>query len=405
MVEITLSEDQEFAVREIHKFINARGRELTMGGLAGTGKTYIIARALTLPNRPPVAFVALSGKAASVLKSKLERAGALLAEDYVGTIHGLIYETDKVKQSGILQVISKKEDEVVERQPMTEKTHQKIDWRFNDMVGYYGLIVVDEASMVNGDIHRDLLKLNIPILAVGDHGQLPPIGGDFNWMENPMIKLEHIHRQAADNPIVRMAMQARLEGKINMGVWGPGVEMRQMTGDRSFASEVTRDTMMLCGRNDTRIWWNNKLREQFGFSGHDPMVGERVVCLKNNHEKKIYNGMLGEILAIQPSGRHWYNLQVKMESGLIYQGKCLKHQFGSVSNLYNFSDNGRPMSRFEIEDLFDWGWCITVHKAQGSEWDSVVLLKERISRSEDEWRRWLYTGSTRAREKLLVVGS
>ena len=390
------------------EFFAGNEKLLTLGGYAGCGKTFLIADTMNkIPDRPPIAFCTLAAKAASVLKVKLNAAGALREDvDYCGTIHGLIYETERVKQTGVLDVKTDEKDEVAVRQPHTEGTRQEISWRSKSIDSEYGLIVIDEASMVSGEIFADLEDLGIPILAVGDHGQLPPIGGSFNLMENPMIRLEKIHRQADGDPIIRISMMAREQGHIQVSKYSDDVEKIQGTGDRSFAARATRETMFLCGTNATRVWWNNHLREKFGFKDHDPQVGERVICLKNNHQTKVYNGETGIVRHIENHGKHWYWMVATMDSGVEYSGTCLKHQFGSVSNLYNFTENGRPMAAREIGDLFDWGYCFTTWKAQGSEADDVIFLEERQSRMDDDmWRRFLYTSVTRAKKRLLIVGS
>jgi len=57
-------------------------------------------------------------------------------------------------------------------------------------------------------------------------------------------------------------------------------------------------------------------------------------------------------------------------------------------------------------DLFDFGYALTVHKAQGSQAKKVILFEERFSKMDDtDWKRWLYTAITRAEEELLIFGS
>lgn len=403
---IDLSPDQESAVQRIHEFFRGDEMLLTMGGFAGSGKTTVLSAAIgRMVDRPSIAFCALSGKAASVLKKKLEASGSLREDqDYCGTIHGLMYEAERVRNSCTLDVKTTEEEEVAVRQPITETTRQKIDWRVKGGEKY-GVIIIDEASMVNEEIYSDLVSLHTPIIAVGDHGQLPPIGGRFNLMENPMIRLEKIHRQAEGDPIIKISMMARESGRIPIQRFGEDVEKIQATGRRDFASRIDRETMVLCAKNDTRVWWNNALRSQYGYKDFDPMVGERVICLKNNHQAEIYNGMTGIIREISNSGKHWYWLSAEMDNGVLYTGKCLKHQFGSTSNLYNFTENGRPMAGREIGDLFDWGWATTVHKFQGSEAESVVVLEERLRGTEEDWKKWLYTAVSRSKKRLLIVGT
>jgi exodeoxyribonuclease-5 len=408
-----LTEDQTRAVDAIHDFFQKGDRPLmTMGGYAGTGKTTVVAHAIaSLETRPPVAFCAFSGKAASVLKSKLERASALKPGDYVGTIHGLIYkpfERFKPKKADDKDEQLKFEEAsegVAKRTPIKGKQEQNIGFALNDDGFNQSIVVMDEASMCSGSVFDDLKGFGKPILAVGDHGQLPPVMGSFNLMEKPEIRLEKIHRQAEGDPIVRLSMMARQEGRIPLGEYGDGVRKIQRTGDLGFATAFTRDTMVLCGTNQTRVFWNNFLRTQIGYTSDDPEVGERVICLKNNREKEIYNGMTGVLQSIASRGRHWYEVSILMDSGLLFEEWVFKHQFGSPKTIFEFRENGEDMPPWRIGNLFDWAYCMTVHKSQGSEAEDVVVLEERISRTDDEWRRWLYTAVTRAKKKLLIVGS
>jgi len=152
-----------------------------VGGYAGTGKTTLISllRQLIYDQTPQkrVAFACYTGKAAQVLKSKLTEQNTIYPQDFCGTIHSLMYTAQ------------------------TDVDGKILAWRRNLTIPY-DLLIVDEASMVTEDIWRDLCKYQLPIVAVGDHGQLPPIGGNFNLMENPQLRLEKIHRQEHNNRLL-----------------------------------------------------------------------------------------------------------------------------------------------------------------------------------------------------------
>lgn len=402
--EIALSADQIKASEAIIAHISGKtGQILTMGGFAGTGKTTTLAASIGMvTNRPNIAFCAFSGKAASVLKSKLNRAMALAPGDYVGTIHGLIYKPRHGNSGGgtLTETDIETDKAPVERKPIIGVQDQRMAFDLVEDIDQK-VIVVDEASMVNAEIFEDLKSFGRSIIAIGDHGQLPPVFGSFNLMENPMIRLEKIHRQAEGDPIIEVSRLAREDGRIPIGVYGPGVEKIQKTGSLNFADRIGLETMVLCGMNVTRVWWNNFLRTRHGFTSNDPEVGERIICLKNNREMEIYNGMTGQITSIVAKGQHWYKMGATFDQGNIYDGWCYKHQFGSVKTA--FSVPGMPA--WQVGDLFDWAYAMTVHKSQGSEADDVVVIEERISRTDDDWRRWLYTAVTRSKKKLLVVGS
>lgn len=384
---IELTQEQKVIHDSVLDFVKEKKPELRIGGYAGTGKTTLIAAtvaALREKNKDiKIAFCCFTGKAAYVLRTKLGAAGVLTGDDdeYVGTIHGLMYEPVVVKQ-----VIVK-----WRRRPSIEAD----------------LIVVDEANMVGEQIWKDLKQYKIPIIAVGDHGQLPPVGGTFNLMEQPDHTLIKIHRQAEGNPIIQISKMAREEGRIPAGDWwgvaGEYVSRRgySITGLVNGIKDF-ENTLFLCGRNATRQRINAAVRERRGFKGPSPLKDERMICLRNNREEGIFNGMGGTLLKIEPAGPHHYDVSIKMDDDTTFKGYVLKEQFGAQQT---FREHPK-LDPMELKDLFDWGYCLTVHKSQGSEAENVVLFEERFSQSTDEdWRRWLYTGVTRARKRLLIVGN
>ena len=385
-----LSEDQKKALRTILDWedsVSKRSQYITLGGYAGTGKTTLIAKLRqelkAKKNKQRVAFASYTGKAARVLKNKLTEVGVMEKDDSVGTIHSLIYS------------------------PIVNDKKEIAGWKRKDEIEA-DLIVIDEASMVDGDIWRDLAGYGKPIVAVGDHGQLPPIRGSFNLMEKPMLRLEEIHRQAKGNPIIEISMMARMEGRIEPKNYGVGVvkmdkrEPEAQERVEEILRAYDRETLILCGYNNTRIRLNGFIREARGFETPEPGVADRVICLRNNHQVGIYNGMLGTITQIYKKNEEWYEAGIELDGEKDeYEGLILAKQFNAVSGL-NFGDQRKVTLK---GDLFDFGYALTVHKAQGSQAKRVVLFEERFGKmSEDEWRRWLYTGVTRAGEELLIVG-
>jgi exodeoxyribonuclease V len=364
---------------------------LTMGGYAGTGKTSLLSaiRHILVRLNPKlvVAFCAYTGKASQVLESTLQTHKARKEGDSVSTIHSLIY-APVVDKAGKISRWKK-------------KTSLKAD-----------VIIVDEASMVDRDIWEDLLTFGLPILAVGDHGQLPPIKPGFSLMVRPDIRLETIHRQAADNPIIQLSMTARETGTVPVGNFGSGVR-KLSRYDSETGSEVEmlmqsyrKELLVLCGYNQSRVRLNKQMRSYFDFDSEAPTRGDRVICLKNNWEKGIYNGMVGQITGISPhlsglSKEKLYAAEIEMENGLVpYSGNILQKQFG---NPVSFAAEVNRKSGY---DLFDFGYALTVHKAQGSQAKHVLLFEERNKHmSDDDWRRWIYTGITRAEEELTIVGT
>src|SRR6187402_3847470 len=150
-------------------------------GYAGTGKT-TLARHIADDADGEVKFAAFTGKAASVMRNK--------GCDGASTIHSLIY---RARESG-------------EEQPNFEL------WD-DAPASKAKLIVIDECSMVDAELGRDLMSFGVPVLVLGDPAQLPPIaGGGFFTDHEPDVMLTEVHRQAEYDPIVRMSMDVR-EGK------------------------------------------------------------------------------------------------------------------------------------------------------------------------------------------------
>ena len=381
--------DQERAMESVMDWWKLqKSGYLTLGGFAGTGKTTLMSelreKINNENNKTRISFCAYTGKASQVLKNTLVKKIGGKNLDNVSTIHSLIYS------------------------PIINDSKKVIGWTKKESIEA-DLIVVDEASMINRKIWEDLKSFRIPILAVGDHGQLPPVGESFNLMEKPMLKLEKIHRQAEDNPIIKLSMMARNEGKIPVGRYGNNIrKLSRYESETGYEIEEVLqgnndDLLILAGYNKTRVNLNKAIRNYKGYESDKPEVGDKVICLKNNWQKNIFNGMSGRIASIFPiMEKLWepefYEVEIEMENGMIYDGRIKADQFGNMTN-----DN-RDVSVKEC-DFFDFGYALTVHKAQGSQAKKVLLFEERFPKmSDDEWRRWLYTGITRAEKELIIVG-
>ena len=390
MTEFALSQDQKKVLEALMAWNidSHRAPYITVGGYAGTGKTTVIAQLRKelskVSDLTKVAFCSYTGKAARVLQQHLKQHEALRIIDSVGTIHSLMYS------------------------PVTdEKTEEILGWERRKEIKA-DLIVIDEASMVDENIWSDIQSYGIPIIAVGDHGQLPPVRGSFNLMQDPQIKLEKIHRQNEGNPIIMVSLMARTEGKIPIGKYGEKVrkvnrydpEAREQIG--SILDSYNAETMLLCGYNTTRTDLNKYVRKQRGFETDVPRARDRVICLRNNHTAQIYNGMLGTVETVDMRDDGNYFLEVRLDGEEYpFRGDVLAAQFYAPTAM-NFTKDRSITKQF---DLFDYGYALTVHKAQGSQARKVVLFEERFAKmTDDEWRRWLYTGVTRAEEELILVG-
>lgn len=384
---ITLSEDQQKANDQMIQFMHDRGDIFTLGGYAGTGKTTILgytmrefrAQLRKEQGSVSIGYCCYTGKAADVLRKKLRAVDAIGPNDYCGTIHGMIYKP--IPGSDPVEFI---------RQENLE----------------HDMILIDEASMVNKEILQDLQSYGVPIVAIGDHGQLPPIKGSFNLMEKPDFRLEKIHRQAADNPIIKLSMLAREEGKIPFGTFSKGVWKARCKRVDIFKKLLDMgklfDAMVLCGYNKSRVDMNYQIRRMLGQDKNYPVPKEKVICLRNNRNRMIFNGMIGTLKAIKPVDNLRYWATAEMDGRDVSMHMSIP-QFGNPKTI-DPNPMGYRGKQYAAIELFDWAYALTVWKAQGSECPVVVVFEQRNKYMDDDtWRRWLYTAVTRSSKELYVV--
>jgi len=377
---------------------------IVIGGYAGTGKTYLISQISKTIKKEfksiKIAYVTFTGKASSVLKSRLDEEIFIDVSDYIGTIHSLIYKP-KYKYSVEL------------KRPVF------CGWKKLDHLDfYYDLIIIDEASMVSFDIWDDLKSYNIPIIAIGDHGQLPPISEKaFSLMKNLDFELKEIHRQAENSPIISLSKFVRNCGYIPFGFHSKiSKDSFKLKWDDPACKKIWNsidfsgnDVINICGFNQTRVNINNMIRTKLEYKTEYPYTNERIICLKNNRETHVMNGQLGTLIWMTPNTKNTYRMTVSLDgfSEDYYEGVVYDGCFGQVSyeDIYQKKDK-KLLKEIgdDTLDYFDFGYCISVHKSQGSEFDKVVLFEQRTKHWDDEYyTKWLYTAVTRASKKLMVI--
>ena len=374
--DIELSEDQSAAIARVLDWYHGRQSPLlTLGGYAGTGKTTLIREMIRLVGESRVAVCAYTGKAAHVLRSK----GIAKAK----TIHATIYTPEK-RCKRCQRVV---EGEWCKFMPDCIGAGTMTTWPLVPLLDA-DLVIVDEASMVSAEIHADLLSFGVPLLYVGDHGQLEPIGNNPRLMVEPTVRLETIHRQAAGSPILQFAHHVRTHGVPQT----TGAEARVEMTWRVPHDAHTYD-MVLCGKNSTRVAINRMVRRALGFEGALPQAGERVVCLRNNKEHAIFNGMLATVLDVRADDSVDHpELDIVDDDNRVVRGiRFVPEQFGDPDKLDKSSSR---------KALFDWGYALTVHKSQGSEWARVLVI-EQFPHPDTSPARWRYTAATRAAKELV----
>lgn len=371
------SAEQDRALKAVSKWLKAGDTQVfRLFGYAGTGKT-TLARHFAEGVDGNVLFAAFTGKAAQVLRSK----GASKAS----TIHSLIYRP-------------KGEEEVEDEETGAKNMSPTFSLNRKSVVSDAKLIVIDECSMVDEALGRDLLSFRTPVLVLGDPGQLPPVsGGGFFTEHEPDYLLEEVHRQARDNPIVDLAQQVREGRSLMIGDYGP---LAKVISKADITKELVLDAdQVLVGTNRTRRRYNERLRELRGFDGPIPQAGDKLVCLRNDTAKGLLNGSLWQVTSAARTVKPSMNLLIRAEDEGIERYSAKVKVLKAV---FETPDAEIPWQIRRRHDDFDYGYALTVHKAQGSQWDHVVLFDESYAFREHA-QRWLYTGITRAAETLTIV--
>jgi len=377
---------------------------LRLFGYAGTGKT-TLAKHFAQGVSGLVLYGAYTGKAAHVLRSK--------GCEGATTIHSMIYNVHE-KSRERLAHYEKELTWLKELSHPSEMDLRKITelellikgerlnlsspaFRLNEdsIVKLAKLVVIDECSMVDGRMGHDLLSFGTKILVLGDPAQLPPInGGGYFTSQEPDVMLTEVHRQAKDNPIIDMATRVRRGEPLPLGVYGSS----SVTGSVDRQQVMSAD-QILVGTNATRRRCNSGMREALGMQGFLPVDGDKLVCLRNSQDIGLLNGGLWYVRGVNGSAKSHVDLSIQPDTGgdVVDVRSHTHHFIGEEEKLKDMD----WWMRKESEE-FDFGYALTVHKSQGSQWNHVYLFDES-NVFRDKARQHLYTGLTRAAEKVTVV--
>lgn len=421
------------------RFDGSVSQVFVFAGSAGTGKSTSVGAMIEELGltEEQVLYMAPTGKAAKVLTNKLRASGW---NRPATTIHRVIYMPRSDKADQISRDLSAVEAEEAQRgesgepHAFYELSDHDLGVRAleledalreamdnsgpsfllkspQDLPDGIKLFVVDEASMVGSEIAEDLKKFGVPILAIGDPGQLPPVSDEWGFhMETPDVFLTEIHRQALDNPIIHLATLARNGELLRPGVYGDGVKVVRRNHD-DVTLDMNREAMVLVGTHKTRWRITSQIRKALGFTETGPMAGEPILVRKNS---KNYPGLVnGSVLINRTDHGDLRNGTARMKltvedpeaENMRYDLWCAQAFFEEHIFRQANSYSGKPKEVFAAKaqnEQLDWGHVLTVHKAQGSEWDDVVVHDES-GVFRDQGARWLYTGITRASKALTVV--
>lgn len=405
------SPQQETGLQSVKKWFAAEDPLFKLFGFAGTGKT-TLAMEIAQMVGGNVLFAAYTGKAAYVLQQK----GCHGAS----TIHSLIYHTaDKSKavlqemKAEMAQLVVEiqeakgnvgKDPRVIKLKRMIDKEEDELSKPFfrinhDSPVKQADLVIIDECSMVGKQMGQDLLDFGTPILVLGDPAQLPPVGdGGFFTLGKPHHMLTEIHRQAKDNPIIHLATRIRKGEGIALGHYG---ESRVIKRDELNHHLALSADQLLVGRNDTRRSCNTRLRELYQIKSPLPVENDKLVCLRNNYDEGFLNGSLWRVTQALPD----YVTEDYVEITVVPHEQRENHNgIETIAHRGIFEGNELKMPWWDRKtaDEFDYGYALTCHKAQGSQWDNVLVFDESAVFKQNR-SNWLYTAVTRAAEKVTIV--
>lgn len=385
-----LTNDQENAINICKRNFNYRVPYTIITGYAGSGKSTLIPfiiSALNLDPRTEVAYISYTGKAALVMASK-GCYGAM-------TSHRLLYDTVPLPNGGFRHIPKK-------------------------YIGGYKLVIVDEVSMLPKEIWELLLTHKIPVIAFGDPGQLPPVKSEDNGMlDHPDYFISEIVRQAQDNEIIRLSMDIRQQKPLSKY---KGEQIQIIDPSDVISGMYVWADQIICAKNATRKAINQDTRKLlYNVEDTVPIEGDKVICLTNYWDEvngicdPLVNGTTGTISYIRtyeekkfhpalkfdllpdgfeinnPTGDPYYN-NIFADYKLLTTGEPTI----TIENWTQFKNDKRPRE-------FDYGYAITCWKAQGSEYDKILVFEEDFPFNAEEHQRFLYTAVTRARQKLVLV--
>lgn len=363
------TDQQSQALRAAEAWLrNPRGPQVfRIFGWAGTGKSTLALEIGKMGYK--TIFGAFTGKAALVMRKKGCR-GAM-------TLHSMIY-TPEDEGGGSTRFYINPQSPALEAD----------------------VIVVDEVSMVGADLGQDLLSFNKKVLVLGDPFQLPPIHGAGFFTENvqPDVMLTDIHRQAQDSPIIRLSMDIR-EGKdIQIGAYG---DSKVINRSGVVAQEIIDADQVIVGRNLTRQRYNDRIRELKEYPAQMPVSGDKLICLRNDRQDGLINGQIWRVTEVKPQSRRSEKLKI-----LAKPEDAGRRKADLLINTHRAFFEGREdeLTRDQQRQYhhFTFGYAITGHKSQGSQWDNVYLFDESyVFRGDRD--RWLYTAITRAAERITIV--
>lgn len=370
MIEFTDKQDEAYCL--MYNSLVAEEPAFVLGGVAGSGKTTIIERVLKDMHGmfKNVACVSTTGRAAYNLAKR--------GLPNCSTIASLFYEAEYDSEGVFLRFVP--------RHPQEIKNE-------------FSAIVVEEASMVTAEYFERIADVQLPLVFVGDPVQLESICPQkFNIMEEMDFCLDEIHRVAEDNPVIAFSGHVRKHGTLPRSYACDTIQFKNKNRlDVGYFKEHDH-SIVLCGRNDTRQRLNRVIRFSNGVDDERAVEGETVVCVRNGTDSmgnRLYNGTLYQVQAVSHYGEY------SMYSLLNRDTEATHYVKVHEDSWYSDHPNERDTQLGQYTHL-EFGYAMTVHKSQGSQFSDVLYVDEDVSWFLDQ-KRFRYTGITRTTEKLSIA--
>ena len=393
---IQLTRKQEEGLKTALERWRNNEKYTVISGYAGTGKSTLVKFIIEAIDVEPskVAYTSYTGKAAEVLRKK--------GNPNAMTLHKLLYDSFPREGGGFY------------RKPKTSLE--------------YDIIIADEVSMIPKSMIDLLMKHKVYVLFLGDPFQLPQIEKkeEHNLLVNPHVFLDEIMRQEAESEIIQLTMKIRNYENID---YFKGKEVQVIPKSELVTGHLTWADQVICGTNNTRHTYNQQMRKLYGYNSDIPQNGEKLICLRNYWDELDLFGVAPLVNGTTGIINNPFESFTRVPNWI----QCSTHQLNNITGDFVTDDGTFPnimidkemiltgatcldlreayrVHRYEFQTHkvlvpyeFAFGYCITCHKSQGSEWPKVTVIEERFPFDKKEHARWLYTAATRASEKLVLV--
>jgi exodeoxyribonuclease-5 len=447
----TPNEKQGDAIRVFGDFLCSaqQFRTLILAGYAGTGKTSLIGNlvgSLQLLKRRTV-LLAPTGRAAKVFSG--------FAGQKAFTIHKKIYRKKKIENGSVQLDLSPN---------LTKGTLFIVDEA--SMIADYSATnqgAVSERNLLEDLLNYVFSGENCALILVGDEGQLPPVGSDFSPALNPVylkhhfpklavseLKLTEVMRQQSGSFILKNAtlirsakekLRLEIASKQNKDLFAiNGLEFQDKL-EEAYNFSGPDETIIITRSNKRANAYNQEVRKRILYFEDEICSGDVIMAVKNNYfwvpetseAGFIANGEILKVVRIfRKEELHGFSFQhaeaelidypdmgsfkiILMLDTLYTEGPSLPRE--QMKNLFfevekDYADERNKKTRYEkilADPYFNalqvkFAYAVTCHKAQGGQWEQVFLDHGYLDENLDEsFFRWLYTGFTRAREKLFLV--